>query len=110
MSSLSSGILYNFIYFIYVFQIRPHIPELHNLQLQLSTSLDCDALSGDPLGSVPQCLSTSPTTIQVLNVYSTPRLDIDNVPQNLPAALLVGEDAMVSTESEAEDSDIQIDV
>ncbi|TGZ54927.1 E3 ubiquitin-protein ligase MSL2 isoform X1 [Temnothorax longispinosus] len=91
-------------------KIRPHIPELHNLQLQLSTSLDCDALSGDPLGSVPQCLSTSPTTIQVLNVYSTPRLDIDNVPQNLPAALLVGEDAMVSTESEAEDSDIQIDV
>ncbi|XP_012539221.1 E3 ubiquitin-protein ligase MSL2 isoform X4 [Monomorium pharaonis] len=90
-------------------KIRPHIPELHNLQLQLSTSLDCDALSGDPLGSVPQCLSTSPTTIQVLNVYSTPRLDIDNVPQNLPAALLVGEDAMVSTESEAEDSDIQID-
>ncbi|KMQ92304.1 male-specific lethal 2-like 1 protein [Lasius niger] len=91
-------------------KIRPHIPELHNLQLQLSTSLDCDALSGDPLGSVPQCLSTSPTTIQVLNVYSTPRLDIDNVPQNLPAALLVGEDAIVSTESEAEDSDIQIDV
>ncbi|XP_011151318.1 E3 ubiquitin-protein ligase MSL2 isoform X3 [Harpegnathos saltator] len=91
-------------------KIRPHIPELHNLQLQLSTSLDCDALSGDPLGTVPQCLSTSPTTIQVLNVYSTPRLDIDNVPQNLPAALLVGEDAMVSTESEAEDSDIQIDV
>lgn len=78
--------------------------------MQLSTSLDCDALTGDPLGSVPQCLSTSPTTIQVLNVYSTPRLDIDNVPQNLPAALLVGEDAMVSTESEAEDSDIQIDV
>ncbi|XP_026825596.1 E3 ubiquitin-protein ligase MSL2 isoform X4 [Ooceraea biroi] len=91
-------------------KIRPHIPELHNLQLQLSTSLDCDTLSGDPLGSVSQCLSTSPTTIQVLNVYSTPRLDIDNVPQNLPAALLVGEDAMVSTESEAEDSDIQIDV
>ncbi|XP_014488979.1 PREDICTED: E3 ubiquitin-protein ligase MSL2 isoform X4 [Dinoponera quadriceps] len=91
-------------------KIRPHIPELHNLQLQLSTSLDCDTLSGDPLGAVPQCLSTSPTTIQVLNVYSTPRLDIDNVPQNLPAALLVGEDAMVSTESEAEDSDIQIDV
>ncbi|XP_012214890.1 E3 ubiquitin-protein ligase MSL2 isoform X1 [Linepithema humile] len=91
-------------------KIRPHIPELHNLQLQLSTSLDCDTLSGDPLGSVPQCLSTSPTTIQVLNVYSTPRLDIDNVPPNLPAALLVGEDAIVSTESEAEDSDIQIDV
>ncbi|XP_011871818.1 PREDICTED: E3 ubiquitin-protein ligase MSL2 isoform X2 [Vollenhovia emeryi] len=91
-------------------KIRPHIPELHNLQLQLSTSLDCDPLGGDPLGSVPQCLSTSPTTIQVLNVYSTPRLDIDNVPQDLPAALLVGEDAMVSTESEAEDSDIQIDV
>ncbi|CAL7933753.1 male-specific lethal 2 isoform X2 [Xylocopa sonorina] len=91
-------------------KIRPHIPELHNLQLQLSTSLDCDALNSDPLGSVPQCLSTSPTTIQVLNVYSTPRLDIDNVPQNLPAALLVGEDAIISTESEAEDSDIQIDV
>lgn len=91
-------------------KIRPHIPELHNLQLQLSTSLDCDALNSDPLGSVSQCLSTSPTTIQVLNVYSTPRLDIDNVPQNLPAALLVGEDAMISTESEAEDSDIQIDV
>ncbi|KOC63541.1 Male-specific lethal 2 like protein [Habropoda laboriosa] len=91
-------------------KIRPHIPELHNLQLQLSTSLDCDALNSDPLGSVPQCISTSPTTIQVLNVYSTPRLDIDNVPQNLPAALLVGEDAMISTESEAEDSDIQIDV
>ncbi|XP_003700269.1 male-specific lethal 2 isoform X2 [Megachile rotundata] len=91
-------------------KIRPHIPELHNLQLQLSTSLDCDTLHSDPLGSVPQCLSTSPTTIQVLNVYSTPRLDIDNVPQNLPAALLVGEDAMISTESEAEDSDIQIDV
>ncbi|XP_071857298.1 male-specific lethal 2 isoform X2 [Bombus fervidus] len=91
-------------------KIRPHIPELHNLQLQLSTSLDCDALNSDPLESVSQCLSTSPTTIQVLNVYSTPRLDIDNVPQNLPAALLVGEDAMISTESEAEDSDIQIDV
>ncbi|XP_053984200.1 E3 ubiquitin-protein ligase MSL2 isoform X2 [Hylaeus volcanicus] len=91
-------------------KIRPHIPELHNLQLQLSAPLDCDTLSSDPLGSVPQCLSTSPTTIQVLNVYSTPRLDIDNVPQNLPAALLVGEDAMISTESEAEDSDIQIDV
>ncbi|KAG7205664.1 hypothetical protein KM043_007614 [Ampulex compressa] len=91
-------------------KIRPHIPELHNLQLQLSTPLDCDALNSDPLASVPPCLSTSPTTIQVLNVYSTPRLDIDNVPQNLPAALLVGEDAMVSTESEAEDSDIQIDV
>ncbi|XP_076247154.1 male-specific lethal 2 isoform X3 [Calliopsis andreniformis] len=91
-------------------KIRPHIPELHNLQLQLSTPLDCDTLNSDPLGSVPQCLSTSPTTIQVLNVYSTPRLDIDNVPQNLPAALLVGEDAMISTESEAEDSDIQIDV
>lgn len=71
--------------------------------------MDCE-LAGDPLGPVQQCLSTSPTTIQVLNVYSTPRLDIDNVPQNLPAALLVGEDAMVSTESEAEDSDIQIDV
>ncbi|KMQ85902.1 pol polyprotein [Lasius niger] len=56
---------------------RPHIPELHNLQLQLSTSLDCDALSEDPLGSVPQCLLTSPSTIQDLNVYSTPRLDID---------------------------------
>lgn len=67
-------------------------------------------MTADPLGSVQQCLSTSPTTIQVLNVYSTPRLDIDNVPQNLPAALLVGEDAMVSTESEADDSDIQIDV
>ncbi|XP_076624802.1 male-specific lethal 2 isoform X2 [Colletes latitarsis] len=91
-------------------KIRPHIPELHNLQLQLSAPLDCDTLNSDPLGSVPQCLSTSPTTIQVLNVYSTPRLDIDNVPQNLPAALLVGEDAMISTESEAEDSDIQIDV
>ncbi|KAF7381009.1 hypothetical protein HZH68_015884 [Vespula germanica] len=91
-------------------KIRPHIPELHNLQLQLSTPLDCDELNSDPLGSVSQCLSTSPTTIQVLNVYSTPRLDIDNVPQNLPAALLVGEDAIVSTESEAEDSDIQIDV
>ncbi|XP_017883437.1 E3 ubiquitin-protein ligase MSL2 isoform X2 [Ceratina calcarata] len=91
-------------------KIRPHIPELHNLQLQLSTSLDCGALNSDPLGSVPQCLSTSPTTIQVLNVYSTPRLEIDNVPQSLPAALLVGEDAMISTESEAEDSDIQIDV
>ncbi|KAI4481456.1 E3 ubiquitin-protein ligase MSL2 isoform X1 [Polistes fuscatus] len=91
-------------------KIRPHIPELHNLQLQLSTPLDCDELNSDPLGSVSQCLSTSPTTIQVLNVYSTPRLDIDNVPPNLPAALLVGEDAMVSTESEAEDSDIQIDV
>ncbi|XP_015124935.1 E3 ubiquitin-protein ligase MSL2 isoform X1 [Diachasma alloeum] len=90
-------------------KIRPHIPELHNLQLQLSTPLDCDTLTADPLSSV-QHLSTSPTTIQVLNVYSTPRLDIDNVPQNLPAALLVGEDAMVSTESEAEDSDIQIDV
>lgn len=77
----------------------------------MSTSLDCDTLNGDPLGTVPtQCLSTSPTTIQVLNVYSTPRLDIDNVPQNLPAALLVGEDTIVSTESEAEDSDIQIDV
>ncbi|XP_008543339.1 E3 ubiquitin-protein ligase MSL2 isoform X2 [Microplitis demolitor] len=88
---------------------RPHIPELHNLQLQLSSSLDCDSLSSDTLSS-HQCLSTSPTTIQVLNVYSTPRLDIDNVPQNLPAALLVGEDAMVSTESEADDSDIQIDV
>lgn len=72
--------------------------------------MDCDALNSDPLESVSQCLSTSPTTIQVLNVYSTPRLDIDNVPQNLPAALLVGEDAMISTESEAEDSDIQIDV
>ncbi|XP_015175353.1 PREDICTED: E3 ubiquitin-protein ligase MSL2 isoform X1 [Polistes dominula] len=91
-------------------KIRPHIPELHNLQLQLSTPLDCDELNSDPLGSVSQCLSTSPTTIQVLNVYSTPRLDIDNVPPNLPAALLVGEDAIVSTESEAEDSDIQIDV
>lgn len=91
-------------------KIRPHIPELHNLQLQLSTPVDCDSLGGDPLSSVQQCLSTSPTTIQVLNVYSTPRLDIDNVPQNLPAALLVGEDAMVSTESEAEDSDVQIDV
>ncbi|XP_015591105.1 E3 ubiquitin-protein ligase MSL2 isoform X2 [Cephus cinctus] len=91
-------------------KIRPHIPELHNLQLQLSTPLDCDSLTSDPLTSVQQCLSTSPTTIQVLNVYSTPRLDIDNVPQNLPAALLVGEDAMVSTESEAEDSDVQIDV
>lgn len=77
--------------------------------MQLSTSLDCDTLTADPLASVPQCLSTSPT-IQVLNVYSTPRLDIDHVPQTLPAALLVGEDAMVSTESEAEDSDIQIDV
>ncbi|XP_015510832.1 E3 ubiquitin-protein ligase MSL2 [Neodiprion pinetum] len=91
-------------------KIRPHIPELHNLQLQLSTPVDCDSLSSDPLSSVQQCLSTSPTTIQVLNVYSTPRLDIDNVPQNLPAALLVGEDAMVSTESEADDSDVQIDV
>ncbi|XP_066592998.1 E3 ubiquitin-protein ligase MSL2 isoform X3 [Prorops nasuta] len=89
-------------------KIRPHIPELHNLQLQLSTPLDCDPLNSDPLEA--QCLSTSPTTIQVLNVYSTPRLDIDNVPQNLPAALLVGDDAMVSTESEAEDSDVQIDV
>ncbi|KAH0554067.1 E3 ubiquitin-protein ligase MSL2 [Cotesia glomerata] len=91
-------------------KIRPHIPELHNLQLQLSSPLDCDSLSSDTLSSVQQCLSTSPTTIQVLNVYSTPRLDIDNVPQNLPAALLVGEDAIVSTESEADDSDIQIDV
>ncbi|XP_034947600.1 E3 ubiquitin-protein ligase MSL2 [Chelonus insularis] len=91
-------------------KIRPHIPELHNLQIQLSSPLDCDSLNSDTLSSVQQCLSTSPTTIQVLNVYSTPRLDIDNVPQNLPAALLVGEDAMVSTESEAEDSDIQIDV
>ncbi|XP_012257070.1 E3 ubiquitin-protein ligase MSL2 [Athalia rosae] len=91
-------------------KIRPHIPELHNLQLQLSTPVECDSLTSDPLSSVQQCLSTSPTTIQVLNVYSTPRLDIDNVPQNLPAALLVGEDAMVSTESEAEDSDVQIDV
>lgn len=80
------------------------------MQLQLSAPLDCDSLATDPLASVQQCLSTSPTTIQVLNVYSTPRLDIDNVPQNLPAALLVGEDAMVSTESEADDSDIQIDV
>ncbi|KAK0163573.1 hypothetical protein PV327_007242 [Microctonus hyperodae] len=89
-------------------KIRPHIPELHNLQLQLSAPLDCDGLNTDTLNSVQQCLSTSPTTIQVLNVYSTPRLDIDNVPQNLPAALLVGEDAIVSTESD--DSDIQIDV
>ncbi|XP_076247153.1 male-specific lethal 2 isoform X2 [Calliopsis andreniformis] len=87
---------------------NPHTAD--GLKLQLSTPLDCDTLNSDPLGSVPQCLSTSPTTIQVLNVYSTPRLDIDNVPQNLPAALLVGEDAMISTESEAEDSDIQIDV
>ncbi|XP_076667676.1 male-specific lethal 2 isoform X2 [Andrena cerasifolii] len=87
---------------------NPHTAD--GLKLQLSAPLDCDTLNSDPLGSVPQCLSTSPTTIQVLNVYSTPRLDIDNVPQNLPAALLVGEDAMISTESEAEDSDIQIDV
>ncbi|XP_043288641.1 E3 ubiquitin-protein ligase MSL2 [Venturia canescens] len=91
-------------------KIRPHIPELHNLQLQLSAPLHCDSLETDPLATVQQCLSTSPTTIQVLNVYSTPRLDIDNVPQNLPAALLVGEDAIISTESEAEDSDVQIDV
>ncbi|XP_043479558.1 E3 ubiquitin-protein ligase MSL2 [Leptopilina heterotoma] len=91
-------------------KIRPHIPELHNLQLQLSTPLSCDNLNSDPLGPVEQCLSPPSATIQVLNVYSTPRLDIDNVPQNLPAALLVGEDAMVSTGSEAEDSDIQIDV
>ncbi|OXU24500.1 hypothetical protein TSAR_010600 [Trichomalopsis sarcophagae] len=92
------------------YKIRPHIPELHNLQLQLSSPLDCDGLAADPLGSVQQCLSVSPPTIQVLNVYSTPRLEIDSVSQNLPAALLVGEDAMASTESEAEDSDIQIDV
>ncbi|XP_011496504.1 PREDICTED: E3 ubiquitin-protein ligase MSL2 isoform X2 [Ceratosolen solmsi marchali] len=92
------------------YKIRPHIPELHNLQLQLSSPLDCDGLATDPLGSVQQCLSVSPPTIQVLNVYSTPRLEIDNIPQNLPAALLVGEDAMASTESEAEDSDVQIDV
>lgn len=92
------------------FQIRPHIPELHNLQLQISTPLSCDNLSSDPLESVQQYLSPSPTTIQVLNVYSTPRLDIDNVSQSLPAAILVGEDAMASTGSEAEDSDIQIDV
>ncbi|XP_012278527.1 E3 ubiquitin-protein ligase MSL2 [Orussus abietinus] len=91
-------------------KIRPRIPELHNLQLQLSTPIDCDGLSPDPLGSVQQCLSTSPTTIQVLNVYSATELDIDNVPQNLPAALLVGEDNINSTESEAEDSDVQIDV
>ena len=96
--------------FLFKFQIRPHIPELHNLQLQLSTPISCDDLSVDPLGSASECISPSPTTIQVLNVYSTPRLDIDNVPQNLPAALLVGEDAMASTGSEAEDSDIQIDV
>ncbi|XP_014208217.1 E3 ubiquitin-protein ligase MSL2 [Copidosoma floridanum] len=89
------------------FKIRPHIPELHNLQLQLSSPLDCDA---DPLGSVQQCLSVSPPTIQVLNVYSTPRLEIDNVSPNVPAALLVGEDVLASTESEADDSDIQIDV
>ncbi|XP_033207828.1 E3 ubiquitin-protein ligase MSL2 isoform X1 [Belonocnema kinseyi] len=91
-------------------KIRPHIPELHNLQLQISTPLSCDNLSSDPLETVEQCLSPSSTTIQVLNVYSTPRLDIDNVPQSLPAALLVGEDAMPSTGSEAEDSDIQLDV
>ncbi|XP_044020579.1 E3 ubiquitin-protein ligase MSL2 isoform X2 [Aphidius gifuensis] len=94
-------------------KIRPHIPELHNLHLQLSTTpIDCEntLATTDPLETVQQCLSTSPPTIQVLNVYSTPRLDIDNVPQNLPAALLVGEDAIVSTESEADDSDIQIDV
>lgn len=63
----------------------------------------------DPLGSTRQCLSVSPT-IQVLNVYSTPKLEIDSVSQNLPAALLVGEDAMGSTESEADDSDVQIDI
>ncbi|XP_058789947.1 uncharacterized protein LOC131663512 [Phymastichus coffea] len=91
------------------YKIRPHIPELHNLQLQLSSPLDSDTMTTDPLGSTRQCLSVSPT-IQVLNVYSTPKLDIDNVSQNLPAALLVGEDAMGSTESEADDSDIQIDV
>ncbi|KAJ8670648.1 hypothetical protein QAD02_001907 [Eretmocerus hayati] len=92
------------------YKIRPHIPELHNLQLQLSSPLDCDTLGGDPLGSVQPCLSVSPPTIQVLNVYSTPRLEIDNVSQNLPAALLVGEDVAASTESEAEDSDINIDI
>ncbi|XP_014220493.1 E3 ubiquitin-protein ligase MSL2 [Trichogramma pretiosum] len=89
------------------FKIRPHIPELQNLQLQLTSPLDCDGLSTDPLSTVQQCLSISPPTIQVLNVFSGPRLEIS---QDLPTALLVGDDALPSTGSEADDSDIQIDV
>lgn len=104
-------------------QVRPLIPELQNFQLHLSSSpvvgsatlsTACSATESNLTTIDPQqCLTVdssdlSGNTVQVLGVYTT---QLHTVSPALPAALLVGDDNIPSTESSGdENSDVDIDI
>lgn len=104
-------------------QVRPLIPELQNFQLHLasspvvgsaSLSTACNTTESNLTTIDPQqCLTVdssdlSANTVQVLGVYTT---QLHTVSPALPAALLVGDDNIPSTESSGdENSDVDIDI
>ena len=73
------------------------------MQLQFQNTLNSENVSNDPLSAVQQCFTRAPS-IQVLNLYSTPNLNIANV------SSVAKEVTAMSSESESEASDVQIDV
>lgn len=104
-------------------KVRPLIPELQNFQLHLSSSpvvgsatlsTACSTTESNLTTIDPQqCLTVdssdlSANTVQVLGVYTT---QLHTVSPALPAALLVGDDNIPSTESSGdENSDVDIDI
>ncbi|GLH08730.1 Male-specific lethal 2-like protein [Gryllus bimaculatus] len=87
-------------------KVRPLIPELQNLQLQLASA---GSSSDAPLTRLePQQTlnSLANSTVQVLGVYT----QLGSVTSSLPTALLMGDEHMPSTESSDDTSDVEIDI